>query len=749
MDFHIELVHLKEDLMNEIKTLDTKFTDLYNKQSTEITKDILTPLDKINIMLQKTDQMFLAITDQQLKIDKITELETFKNRMNDKVISQEIRIKALAKDLEDIQFKYDREILQNLTLPGYVGISCRFKTLSEYLLFNIDDVSKIKMEKELMKKDVKELKAKLDSMMKNVLNVVENSVKRSNIYTDEKKKDFEDLLNSKYKEFNDKIMEMKTKVLTSEKYVTDQVIKLTKLSGDLNYLKENFENILNKKNAEIKVYINELKNKIDKINNEVKKNHKNIDNINNIFKISGILNNVNIDNKKNQKISVMKKTDINNYNNNNIANISFKRTSQINDNIINENSNYIKKNYELFKKKGNIEINDYINPKIIENNKENEIKKNYNNKNESIKNNIINQNNIRTYNELKFKINPKNIKKKQNKINYNINDKIESYSTEGKILSERKTINLDEKTNREIEKNKNVNFNRNINLSDDEKEKKNIKINKNNLEKKINKFRFIKIDKQQNNEKNKKENIENNILTFTDYNFYNKKGLRNLDYYPNEIYNLKRYQFHKESKNENSEESSKRANSDINIDINMDENTPNQLQTSQKVNNIYYPNQEIIKNLKHKDYPLKQFLNRHYTNYNNKSDTKFRKIFLNDVTNQIYERTNIRSNTIDIMAISPNLIKENEIDLNKRDVEIQSNIKIKNDIKPEKVNFKFISIDNQFKMALNKKKIFSRNNPELILSTPLSNVFKTFQMRKNKDNNNFLNIGQSFNNKDE
>ena len=34
----------------------------------------------------------------------------------------------------------------------------------------------------------------------------------------------------------------------------------------------------------------------------------------------------------------------------------------------------------------------------------------------------------------------------------------------------------------------------------------------------------------------KKENIENNILTFTDYNFYNKKGLRNLDYYPNEIY---------------------------------------------------------------------------------------------------------------------------------------------------------------------------------------------------------------------
>ena len=78
MDFHIELVHLKEDLMNEIKALDTKFTDLYNKQSTEITKDILTPLDKINIMLQKTEQMYQkSVSKVSLILGNSVSLETW------------------------------------------------------------------------------------------------------------------------------------------------------------------------------------------------------------------------------------------------------------------------------------------------------------------------------------------------------------------------------------------------------------------------------------------------------------------------------------------------------------------------------------------------------------------------------------------------------------------------------------------------------------------------------------------------
>ena len=360
MDFHIELVHLKEELLKEIKKLDQKFSEFNKKEEVNINGEILTPLDKINIMHKKTEEMFNAVTEQQLKIDKITELEIFKNRINDKVLSHEIRIKSLAKDLEDVSFKYDREITQNLTVSGFIGASCRFKTISEYLLFNIDDITKLKMEKELMKKDQKELKTKLDSMIKNTLNLVDNSVKRSNLYTDNKQKNLEDILENKYKEFNEKIMEMKALTLSNEKFVKEELIKITKLATDLSFIKDNVEEVLNKKLCEMKTNVNEIKNKMEKIINEIKTNHKISDNINNIIKISGITNNADDKNKnkfnQNKRMTFLKNSDFN-YN---LRNNSFKRENQIENNYNNMNLRN-QKNSSSFKKKPSREI---LNKKI-------------------------------------------------------------------------------------------------------------------------------------------------------------------------------------------------------------------------------------------------------------------------------------------------------------------------------------------------------------------------------------------------
>ena len=466
MDYQIELVHLKEDIFNELKKLDKKFTDLHNEKSSSISEDILTPLDKINIMMNKTEQMFNAVTEQQIKIDKITELETFKNKANDVILSHEIRIKSLNKDLEDMKFKYDREISQNLTVPGFIGISSRFKTLSEFLLHNIDEMAKLKMEKDLMKKEEKELKARIDSLLKNILNVVDNSVNRANLYTDNKQKHFEELLNNKYKEFKEKIMEMKTQTLTNEKFLKEELDKVTKLSNELSYLKTNVESVMDKKNNEMKSYINDLKNKVDKINNEVKKNHKYLDNINNILKINGFVNNnINFENKnklnQSKRISLLRKPDINNINNN-YRNNNYNKNNQPDKNYIKENTNLnSQKISNSFKAKKSNEIIDSNNQRIVEKTNSDEYFKKFDYmKNEK-------QNNIKTYNDLKYNKKPKLLIDKENKYN----DIIESYSIEGKIQSERKTINLDAKSNRE--KNK---FNNKINLSDGENEKKNFEV---------------------------------------------------------------------------------------------------------------------------------------------------------------------------------------------------------------------------------------------------------------------------------
>ena len=639
MDYQIELVHLKQDIFDELKKLDKKFTDLHQENSKNIPKDILTPLDKINIMLNKTEQMFLSVTEQQIKLDKITELETFKNKANDIIISHDIRINSLIKDVENAIYKYDREISQNLTVPGFIGTSSRFKTLSEYLLYNIDEMAKLKMEKDLMKKEEKELKSKIDSIVKNILNVVENSIKRANLYTDNKLKNFDEVLNNKYKEFKEKIMEIRTQFLSNEKFIKEEIDKINKVFKEINYLKENIETIMNK--SEIKSFMNEIKNKVDKINNEVKKNRKNIDNINNMLKTNEIMiNNVNnVDNYEtknklshSKRISLKRSSEINNnnynYRNNNLIKSIKSEKNYIKENITNLNNQKISNS---FKVKKNKEINEYTNQKKVEKNNSNEILKKFdNNKKESIinnnkPNNTINKNNIKTYNDLKHVIKPKLIKDKENKYN----DIIESYSIESKIQTERKIISF----NKDKSNKKKIDFNNKINLSDGEKEKKIIRIDmkkKNVKNNKIDKHTIIKIEGNKTFEKFKKENIQNNIINHTDYNFYHKKNLNDFHYFKNEIYNLKRIPIHKKYKEENSEDNSRKANSEINFDINLDNITPNHIQSIKKVNNIYYPNKEMIKNMKQKKFILNQFLIRNNINYNNKSNSKYSRLFLNE-----------------------------------------------------------------------------------------------------------------------
>ena len=220
MDFNIEIVHLKEELFKELREIESKVLNMFSQKSSQIENN------------------------NKSSLEKIGELESFKNKINDMVISHEFKIKNISNDLENIKFRYDREIIQNLSVPGFIGPSCQFKTLSEYILFNINEINKIKGEKDLTKKENKEIKIKIDSIMKNVFNLVDNSVTRCNEYTDNKQKYFETLLNTKLKEFNEKNMEMKTQALTNQRIMDDEFNKLMKLSDSLMKMKDELSSLV-------------------------------------------------------------------------------------------------------------------------------------------------------------------------------------------------------------------------------------------------------------------------------------------------------------------------------------------------------------------------------------------------------------------------------------------------------------------------------------------------------------------------
>ena len=118
-------------------------------------------------------------------------------------------IGTVLKTVESGKTRYDKIISDNLYVAGFIGSSCQFRNLSEYINYNITEVSRLKMEKEQIKKELKDLKSKWDGIMKTVITMNDNTVKLCNKYTDNKQGYFQTLLDNAKDDLNQKSMDMR------------------------------------------------------------------------------------------------------------------------------------------------------------------------------------------------------------------------------------------------------------------------------------------------------------------------------------------------------------------------------------------------------------------------------------------------------------------------------------------------------------------------------------------------------------
>ena len=767
MDLKIELIHLKEEVFKELRDLETKFLNMYHKKNEDIENKNKNSLDKIEIMMKKSEQMFNSINNQQLKLDKIGELELSKNKMNGMIVSHECRINSISKDIEDIKFKYEREVIQNLIVPGFIGPSCQYKTISDYLLFNINEMNKLSKEKDLSKKDNKEVKTKMESIMKSIFNLVDNSVTRCNEYADSKQKYLETLLNSKLVEVGEKNMEMKTQIIRNHNKIDEEMKKIFNLSEEMKKMRDMLEQNINNKYNELKLIINDLNNKIEILNDEIIIINKNFDSMSNVLKKSGIYVNItkssSLNNKSNYKtISKAKNRNsfvkvINNYNtlnNNNVNKFDNKldkklerrhrktntiieeKKYEINDSMKTDKANDSKTLIKKKDKKSEIIIDSNNNEKPVNKTSENKnfkrnsvfhlknnmniktpIKTGLSNKKIQISNNLKNIKNISNERKLKV-IQRKSITK--NKLNKSISSSdFESSSKKSEIISNKPSA-------------KKVKYNDNNNMNDNYKNK-NISLNS-KINVSYNSFSKIKSleDERINLKKNK--------------NFINKRNNLSLDS-RNLLLNDKYDKFCETNNDDETEKKGTNANIKNNNNISaLHKYKKEPIIITQKINNIKYPNAQMVNKIDKKNDLFQSFLERHNIILNNSLDKrkKVNNKFNCTISNRFYG-TAIDFNKKYDQTFSNHfhkienkniklLRKENlDFNLNDRTVLTQSNKRkrIYNMDIPDSVNYKIISLDNKYHTPLNDQKNKTRNKIEILL--PITNIFETFQVNKFKN----------------
>ena len=388
---------IKDEIYGTLREIESnmkiKFVDLESKIKKNLEEFNL----KLNSISIDNKELKEIIFPQKLQIEKISDLVNFKNKVNDMLITHEVRIKNNFDTLTKFQLRYDKIISDNLYVPGYIGAACQYKTLSDYLSYNIGEVSKIKLDREQMRKDFTDLKARQENMMKSMVTLNESTVQICNTYADGKNKDIKQTLNQAIERLNQKSFEMRTmvyqfaenakKLETKFKVELENIIQIK--NNILNEIKKNSSEIkkineeITKKIKEHNYDINITKKKLENMTEQIKEANKNINNIrlrNMNINESNILNNrsrINISSsvspfierrvKQEIKINLSPKTeDINLNKNRNKTDISLESMVTENSNLNNDDdNNEIKKTRDI---KINTNNNEYTELKVIKNN---------------------------------------------------------------------------------------------------------------------------------------------------------------------------------------------------------------------------------------------------------------------------------------------------------------------------------------------------------------------------------------------
>ena len=273
-----EMNLFKEEILKSIREFESKLLSKVEDKESSLNSDYRNFTQKINNLMDNNKEMISTITSQKLKLDKITELENFRNKVDSMLITHEIRIKNSLDEIERMKTRYDKILSENLYVPGFIGTSCQYRNLSEYINFNIADVSRLRNEKEQLKREIKDIKSKFEGIMKSMINMNDNTVKLCNKYTDNKQGQFEKVLENAKFELNQKSLDMR---VMTQKFQNDIEEKVKEMREDVNKViksEENLNNVINDNFYICEKQHEEIKKSISNENDNIKNTKKRIDN---------------------------------------------------------------------------------------------------------------------------------------------------------------------------------------------------------------------------------------------------------------------------------------------------------------------------------------------------------------------------------------------------------------------------------------------------------------------------------------
>ena len=247
-----ELLEFKNEILGEIRLIEKKFVSEFNTKFTEINSTFKEMDLRLDTISQNNNSLLDLISKKNMNFDKLEELDIFKNKTEETLITQKIEFENIFQEIQQLNKKYEKIVKENLIVTGYIGLGYKYKNLGEYLIYNMNEIDKLRY-------DTQQNKIKVVNWEKTAKEIVSSSLLRFETYTDNKYKRINTIFEQKLNKLNKKMIDLETEI---NKYQYEINILMNsmkndkqKILKDKNNNIENFEKKLEELNKKLNLLI--------------------------------------------------------------------------------------------------------------------------------------------------------------------------------------------------------------------------------------------------------------------------------------------------------------------------------------------------------------------------------------------------------------------------------------------------------------------------------------------------------------
>ena len=161
-----DFLFFQNDILKDIKALESTMNSKISQINQTIISKINEHESKITRLTDNINELLSIYASSKHDNEKIEQLLSMKRTINDSLLDCKTQINLVNRCMNNAISKYDTIIVDNLSLPGIVGMNCKFKNLRTYLEFIYSELKANNLFKEQQLLNAKKYKEKLENLIK-------------------------------------------------------------------------------------------------------------------------------------------------------------------------------------------------------------------------------------------------------------------------------------------------------------------------------------------------------------------------------------------------------------------------------------------------------------------------------------------------------------------------------------------------------------------------------------------------------